>query len=393
MSSLTSPTVLTLNANLDLALMRALQPSRADIASAEATIAAWNGYAPTPLAQPPALAAFCNVAAVALKLESARFDIGSFKAVGPPYALQRAIERRLGDARRAEAVAVAATSGNHGRALAWGAKRLGARCHIVMPAHISPGREAAIVALGAEVTRVRGNFDDALAEAATISTRPGHMLIADLDDAASAAVARDTLSGYSALAGEIVAQTADAPPTHVFIAAGNGSLAAAICHRLANDLTPVPKSISVEPCTSDAVRRSLAAGKITAAPGNASVMDGLVTRAPSAIAWPMLRHGLAAGLAISDDWAVDILRALATGAFGDPAVEMGETGVAAVAGLIAAARDPGRRAELGIDAASRLMAIVCEGVTDRAVFDNLIGDARTRQPAVPTNNETMGNMT
>lgn len=395
MLSLTPATTLTLNTNATLALMRAFQPSRADITSAEAAIAAWNGYAPTPLTNLPALAAFCDVATVELKLESARFDIGSFKALGPPYALQRAIERKFGDARRNEAVAVAATSGNHGRALAWGARRLGVRCRIVMPAHISAGREAAIVAHGAEVLRVRGNFDDALSEAAAIARQPGHMLIADLDDAASAAVARDTLSGYSTLAGEIVVQAGATTPTHIFIAAGNGSLAAAICHRLANDMAPAPKSISVEPHTSDAVRRSLAAGELTAVPASSSVMDGLVTRTPSAVAWPILRHGLTAGLAIPDAWAIQVLRSLATGALGDAPIEMGETGVAAIAGLIAAARDPERRSELGITGTSRLIAVVCEGVTDRAIFDSLVGgvDAKTTSRDVPTNNETMGNMT
>lgn len=373
--------------------MRALQPSRTDIVGAEAAIAAWAGYAPTPLSSHPALAAYCDVAAVELKLKSARFDIGSFKALGPPYALQRAIARRFGDAPRAEAVAVAATSGNHGRALAWGARRLGVRCRIVMPAHISAGREAAILAHGADVLRVRGNFDDALAEAAVIADRPGHMLIADLDDEASAAVARDTLSGYSALAGELVVQTRAATPTHIFIAAGNGSLAAAISHRLANDMAPAPKAISVEPQNSDAVRRSLAAGEITAVPASSSVMDGLVTRTPSAIAWPILRHGLTAGLAISDSWAIDVLRSFATASLGDAPVEMGETGVAAVAGLIAAARDPQRRSELGITSASRLIAVICEGVTDRAVFDSLVSGvpAKTNSRDVPTNNETMGN--
>jgi diaminopropionate ammonia-lyase len=333
--------------------------------AAAAAIAAWPGYRPTPLRGMPGLAARLGVGAVGVKLEAERFEVGSFKALGPPYALQRALAREGGEGWRA----VAATSGNHGRALAWGAARLGAGCTIFMPAHTSAGREAAIRRFGAEVVRVAGDFDASLAAAAAAAEAGRTMLVADLPWRGSDAIPRDILAGYSVLAGEL----AEAP-THLFVAAGNGSLAAATAARLWLDHGAArPVVVAVEPVASDAVRRSLAAGeRVVLAEGEGSVMDGLVVRAPSALCWPVLRDAVDAGLAIGDGVAVEVLRAAARDGWGDGGLEIGETGIAALAGLVAAAGDAGMRAALGLGPASRVVAIACEGVTDRAVFDRLL---------------------
>jgi len=342
----------------------------ASMQAAQAAIATWPGYRPTPLRDLPGLAATLGLASVAVKLEAERFEVGSFKALGPPLALQHALVRQGGAAGWR---AVAATSGNHGRALAWGARRLGAACTIYMPVHTSAGREAAIRGLGADVVRVQGDFDAALGAAAHAALHDRTVLVADLPWRGSDAIPRDILAGYSVLAAEISAQ-APAPPTHVFVAAGNGSLAAATAARLWHDFGPArPRVIAVEPLASDAIRRSLAAGaSVTLAEGDGSVMDGLVVRAASALAWPLLCQAVDAGLAINDDVAIATLRAAAHGAWGDQALEIGETGIAALAGLVAACADPATRIALGLGLDSRPVVIACEGVTDRAVFDGLI---------------------
>ena len=165
-----------------------------------------------------------------------------------------------------------------------------------------------------------------------------------------------------------------ARPSHVFVAAGNGTLAAATCARLWQGLGAArPLMVSAEPEASDCLRRSLAAGRATTLgdPG-ASVMDGLVVGTPSRVAWPILEAGLDAAATVADDDAVACLRALASGAHGDAALEVGETGIAAIATLCAAARDARARAALGIGPRSRLLAIACEGVTDREVFARLV---------------------
>jgi threonine dehydratase len=234
-----------------------------------------------------------------------------------------------------------------------------------MPAHTSPGREAAIRSFGADVVRIPGDFDASLAAAEDAGAAPGHILVADLPWRGSDAIPRDILAGYSVLAAELTAQ---ASPTHVFVAAGNGSLAAATATRLWHDFGVArPMICTVEPLASDAVRRSLAAGRaITLAEGPGSLMDGLVVRAPSALSWPLLQSAVDVALAIDDNIALSTLRAAARGAWGDAPLEIGETGIAALAGLVAAP------AALGLGAGSRVVVVACEGVTDREVFEALV---------------------
>ncbi len=63
-----------------------------------------------------------------------------------------------------------ATAGNHGRSVAWGARRAGLRCVLYIHQAVSAEREAALRALGAEVVRTPGSYDDAVR--APRATRP-----------------------------------------------------------------------------------------------------------------------------------------------------------------------------------------------------------------------------
>lgn len=347
-----------------------------EVARARDEIATWPGYEPTPLLDMPQLAKALGIGRVRIKHEGTRFAVGSFKALGPPYALQRAIERLGGAA--SGFTGVAATSGNHGRALAWGAARLGAACRIFMPQHTSAGRETAIAAFGADVVRVPGNFDSALAAAQDEALRgQDRILIADAIFAGADAIARDILAGYAVLATEIAHVCGDAAPSHVFVAAGNGTLAAATAAGLWMEYASGrPAVVTAEPDRSDCVRRSLEAGRrLALADAGESVMDGLVVGAPSAIAWPIQRAGIDAAATVDDAAAVATLRRLATGADGDPPVEIGETGIAAIAALVRCCEAPAARAGLGLRDDSDVVAIACEGVTDRAVFERLCSQA------------------
>jgi diaminopropionate ammonia-lyase family len=344
----------------------------AEVAAARRMIASWPGHAPTPLIDMPRLAAALGIARLRIKHEGHRFAVGSFKALGPPYALARAIQRRGEPAHRF--TAIAATSGNHGRALAWGAARVGAACRIFMPAHTSTGRGDAIAAFGAEIVRVPGNFDAAFDAARMEASRGSdRILIADIAFAGADAVARDTLAGYAVLADELADALPDAPPSHVFVAAGNGTLMAATAARAwmawGGDR---PRMVAAEPARSDCLRQSLEAGRpIALADAGNSVMDGLVVGTPSRIAWPILADAVDAAATVDDADAIAMLRRLADGIDGDPPVEIGETGIAAIATLARCCATSASRDALGIRRDADMIAIACEGVTDRAVFDRL----------------------
>jgi len=142
---------------------------------------------------------------------------GSFKALGGAYAalwvLQREITVRTGrmvalasvtDPEFATLVSgltlTTATDGNHGRSVAWGARRLGARCRIYIHADVSEGRADAMRDLGAEVIRVAGDYDHSVAVAREESEVNGWFVVSDTSWPGYAATPRDVMAGYGVMA-------------------------------------------------------------------------------------------------------------------------------------------------------------------------------------------------
>ena len=132
--------------------------------SAHAAIAAWDGYAPTPLRDLPAIADALDLGQVLYKDEGGRFGLRSFKALGGAYAVDRLVA-----ARGREGLTVAcATDGNHGRSVAWGARRAGVKAVIYIHENVSEGRAEAIRSYGATVVREGRNYDDSVRACAAI---------------------------------------------------------------------------------------------------------------------------------------------------------------------------------------------------------------------------------
>src|SRR5438045_3986371 len=135
------------------------------------------GYRPTPLRPLP----FDGLAAVALKDESDRLGLPAFKVLGASWAVERALRERP-DLR----TLVAASAGNHGRAVARVAAQRGLRCRILLPARAATARREAIAAEGAEVVAIDGDYEAAVAQAAAEGADPGAMELADVGDSGPA---------------------------------------------------------------------------------------------------------------------------------------------------------------------------------------------------------------
>ncbi len=118
---------------------------------------------PTPLYSLPALAERLGLAELRVKDESQRFGFGAFKALGGVFAVHDYLARHA-ELRPSDIVFTTASSGNHGRSVALGAQSVGARCTIFLPKFTSAEKEAAIRARGADVIRVDGDYDTAVAE-------------------------------------------------------------------------------------------------------------------------------------------------------------------------------------------------------------------------------------
>lgn len=345
---------------------------------AKRIITSWPGYAPTPLLSLSRIAVLAGIGALYYKDEGPRFGLGSFKALGGAYAVNRlAREWKQRDGRDSSQLTVTcATDGNHGRAVAWGASQVGCKCVVFVHELVSAGRVAAMERYGAKVCRVPGNYDDAVHHAATAAKQNGWTVVSDTSYAGYTEIPRQVMQGYALLMDEALQQlpSADAP-THVFVQGGVGGLAAALAaHLWETGGANRPRLIVVEPDKADCLLRSCRAGSLQIVMGKLdTLMAGLACGKPSLIAWEMLQKAADAFMSIRDSDAVACMRLLAEPPEGDPCVVAGESGVAGLAGMLAVAGDQNIRAALGMDEDSRVLVIGTEADTDPELYAELVG--------------------
>ncbi|WP_272010432.1 diaminopropionate ammonia-lyase [Roseovarius sp. ZX-A-9] len=360
--------------------------SREDFATARDEITQWDGYEPTPLVSLGALAQEVDVAEIFYKHEGPRFGLGSFKALGGSYAalrvLQREISAKLGrevplaDIRNgkhasdcAEITLVSATDGNHGRSLAWGCQRFGAPCRIYIHAEVSEGRAEAMRELGAEVIRIKGDYDESVLLAKTEAEANNWFVVSDTSWPGYSMPPRDVMAGYGVMVQEICESLDDAP-THVFLQGGVGGLAAGVVAGLRQYWGDAsPRVVIVEPELAACLFESAKTGKATNFTiAQETLMAGLSCGEPSEMAWEILAEEASDFLTIPEVLVAPSVRLLARPLGGDTPIEAGESAVAGLAALIASRQDPALSEKLGLDGTSRVLLIGSEGVTDPAIF-------------------------
>ncbi|MEU1151191.1 diaminopropionate ammonia-lyase [Streptomyces sp. NPDC005863] len=333
------------------------------------------GYAPTALHELPSLAEELGAARVFVKDESSRLGLPAFKALGVSWAIHRIMETRAVGAPRGTGAPslclVAATDGNHGRAVARTARRLGHRSLVFVPDGVPDEAVAAIEGEGAEVTAVAGSYDAAVRAARDAAATPDAILVQDMAWEGYEEIPTLVVEGYATLFAEVDAQLRAAgvrAPSLVAVPVGVGSLAqAAVGHyRGARTTDADPESgppalLSVEPVSAACVLESLRAGRLTSVPTGVTAMAGLNCGTPSALAWPVLRDGLDAAVAVTEADGARAVRDLT-----ELGVSSGPCGAAPLAGVRAALigrGTAGRRAELGLGPAATLVLISTEGAT------------------------------
>jgi len=334
-------------------------------------IASWEGYAPTPLVGLPARAAHCRLGALWAKDEGPRLGLASFKALGGAYAVFEVADRASGSV-----TVASATDGNHGRSVAWGARRVGCRCVIYLHEAVSQERENAIRALGAEIVRTSGNYDDSFHRCAEDAVRNGWIVISDTAGEGDPGLAPVIMQGYGVMVDEMVRQLDGDWPTHLFIQAGCGGLAAAVRAHLAalGGDRPLPFFVVVEPLAADCLYQSAVAGERRTVEGDLdTVMAGLAVGETSAPAWEILSSGADAFVAMPDGPALDAMRALADPLSGDPPIVAGETGAVGLGALLAIEGDERAREALRLRADSRVLVINTEADTDPDIYRAVVG--------------------
>ena len=364
------------------------------LARAKEVISAWPGYTTTPLLNLDGIAKASGVTSICYKDESRRFGLKSFKPLGGAYAvaclLMRLVVEKTGNLDItiqellsgkyrnicSEVTVTAATDGNHGRSVAWGSRMFGSKCVIFINEAVSVSRENAIAHFGADVRRNPGSFDDAVRVARDTAKQKGWWVVPDTSDGDDIQAPKDVTQGYALMANEAIDQLPYyQPPTHLFLQAGVGGMAAATCAEFWRQFGKSrPITVLAEPIDFACWFESLNQKQpVTVSGDSDSLMGGLSCGEVSRIAWPILKPGAHAAMKIPDEAAADTMRLLAEGTFGDPPIVGGESGVAGLAAFLIAATDPTARKKLSINASSRVVLFGSEGATDTQAYIDIVG--------------------
>ena len=356
-------------------------------------------YQPTPLVSLPALAAKLGVAEIVVKDESRRFGLKAFKGLGASYGIYRFLKQKW-EARTESKFDTdkfhsrhyrdklgsftfcTATDGNHGRAVAWTAKKLGEGAVIYVLAHTVAARIEAIAAEDAEVVIVDGTYDDAVARVQHDARANGWQIISDTSYSGYTNIPRSIMAGYTTMFREIddARSDTDAGFDLIFIQAGVGALAAAATwYYVTNHQKQRPRLIGVEPIGADCLRESIRAGdgNIHSSQGRQdSIMAGLNCGTPSVVAWPFVRQAFNAFMSVSDDYSKQAMRQLYYPLGDDARVISGESGAAGLAALLLLSHQDDMstaREKLGLGGDATILLLNTEGDTDPVNFKRVIG--------------------
>jgi diaminopropionate ammonia-lyase len=350
------------------------------------------GYEETPLVDAPRLADAIGVGKVFVKDESNRLGLPAFKILGASWAVYRALEERLGDEDfgnweeigelRAKLeplrplALVAATDGNHGRAVARVARLLGLGARIFVPRDMAPARRQAIGGEGAEVVVVNGTYDDAVERSAEEAGERG-LLISDTSWPGYEHVPTWVIEGYSTMLWEIedeLGRRGERGPDLVVTQVGVGAFAAAVArHFCSSRVSPRPKLVAVEPAAADCLFESMEAGRLVSVPGpHDSIMAGLNCGRPSLVAWPSLSGSIDVLVAVDDEPVREAMRLAA-----ESGIVSGETGAAGLGGLLGLIHGEEARRTLGVNADTRVLAFNSEGATDPDAYRKVVSGSQT----------------
>lgn len=320
--------------------------------------------APTPLVESPALARCAGVSRLWIKDERNRMGLGSFKALGAAYVIAReAAAQRTG---RLEGVTyVAASAGNHGLSVAVGARLFGAKSVIYVSRSVPQALADGLRQAGAEVVRAGDDYEESMAAAADSAAAHGWRLLSDSSWPGYSRITRRVMEGYLVVGYETAADM-DPAPTHIFLQAGVGGLAAALAAYFRSVWGDEPVIVVVEPETARPLLESIRAGKPVRSPGPPSSMGRLDCKEPSHLALAVLARLANYFVTVTDTEADEATRLLE-----DHELATTPSGGAGVAAVMNADRPT-----LGVEDTSRVLTVLSERALEEPPRD---GTGRNRQ--------------
>mgnify|MGYP001157160996 FL=1 len=341
--------------------------SKNEMDEAYRVISNWDNYSPTPLISLNKLSEKLKLNKIFYKDESKRFNLKSFKALGGAYAVEKVSKGNN------EIVISTATAGNHGRSVAWGSKKLGLKCKIFISEYVSEFRAKIMRSFGADVIRVKGNYDASLKECIKQSKQNNWQIVQDVAWQDYKLVPKLTMAGYSVMMKEISEQINNEQISHVILQAGVGGMAAAMVAGIARYLDNVPKIIVVEPDGAACVLESIKAGELKKISiKKESLMGGMSCDEVSLVPWEILKNSVSYCITVSDDYISKTIKFLANCKFSDEKIVGGECSTPGIISLTGLCNDSKIKNEINLNENSNVLLFGCEGDADEELYQKLL---------------------
>ena len=341
--------------------------TKQDMDEAYQIISEWDKYSPTPLISLNKLSKELNIKKIFYKDESKRFHLKSFKALGGAYAVEKVSKENK------EIIISTATAGNHGRSVAWGSKKLKLKCKIFISEHVSEFRAEAMRSFGADIIRVKGNYDNSLKECIKQSKQNNWQIVQDVAWEDYKLVPKLTMAGYSVMMKEVSEQINNQQISHVILQAGVGGMAAAMIAGIANYLDNIPKIIVVEPENAACVFESIKTGKIEKISiEKESLMGGMSCDEVSLIPWEILKNSVSHCVTVSDDYIAKTVKSLAHCEFSDEKIIGGECSTPGIVSLVGLCNDNEIKEKINLNESSNVLLFGCEGDADEKLYQKLL---------------------
>ena len=343
--------------------------SSEDIDEAYKTISNWNNYSPTPLISLNKLNEKLKLNKIFYKDESKRFHLKSFKALGGAYAVEKIIKGND------KTIISTATAGNHGRSVAWGSQKNGLKCKIFISEFVSESRAEVMRNFGADVIRVKGNYEDSLNECIKQSNQNNWQIVQDVAWEDYKLVPKLTMAGYSVMMKEISEQIKNEKISHVILQAGVGGMAAAMVAGIARYLNYIPQIIIVEPDSAACVLASIKTGKIEKISiDKESIMGGMSCGEVSLVPWEILKNSVHYCVTVSDDYVSKTVKYLANNQFSDEKIIGGECSTPGIASLVGLSNNHEIRKTINLNEDSSVLLFGCEGDADEELYQKLLAE-------------------
>jgi len=332
-------------------------------------ISQWNNYSPTPLISLNKLSTKLKLNKVFYKDESKRFHLKSFKALGGAYAVEKITKGNN------NITISTATAGNHGRSVAWGSQKIGLKCKIFISDYVSENRAEVMRSFGADVIRVKGNYEDSLNECIKQSKKNNWQIVQDVAWKDYMLVPKLTMAGYSVMMKEISDQINDLKISHVILQAGVGGMAAAMVAGIAKYFNHIPQIIIVEPESAACVLESIKTEKIEKISiKKESLMGGMSCGEVSLVPWQILKNSVNHCVTVSDNYVSKTIKLLANSEFSEEKIVGGECSTPGIISLIGLNNNLQTKRKINLDENSNVLLFGCEGDADQELYQKLLNE-------------------